>query len=139
MRSPPGWEADWRVVRRAIIMPALATTMLGSTWLVLGPPDISQSISFFDSGIPTLNAGEAVMVLLAWTVVVVAVGAVLIGVMRTVAGTHGANATAALARILLVTGLVLFIVSAVQRLLPPASICCGSAPAEIQEAIHLAR
>jgi hypothetical protein len=118
---------------------ALATTMLACTWLVLGPPDIGRSIAFFDSGIPTLNAGEAVMTVLGWTVVLVAIGAVLLSVLRTVGGTSRADLASALARILLATGLVLFVVSAVQRLLPPPSICCGSAPAEIQEAIHLAR
>jgi hypothetical protein len=137
MRSQPGWGADWRVVRRAIVTLALATTMLESTWLVLGPPDIGESITFFDTGIPTLNAGEAVMVLLAWTVILVAVCAVLISVVHTVAGTHGAHVTSALARILLAAGLVLFVVSAVHRLLPPASICCGSGPTEIREAIDL--
>jgi hypothetical protein len=127
------------VVRRAIMTLALATTMLESTWLVLGPPDLGRSIGFFDSGIPTLNAGEAVMIILGWTVVLVAIGAVVVSVLRTVAGTSSANLVSALARILLATGLVLFVVSAVQRLLPPPSICCGSAPAEIQEAIHLAQ
>jgi hypothetical protein len=127
------------VARRAIITLALAVTMLESTWLVLGPPDIAQTITFFDNGIPTLNAGEAVMVVLAWMVIVVAVGAVLISATRSVAETRSSYLAAALARILLATGLVLFMVSAVQRLLPPASICCGSAPAQIQEAIHLAQ
>jgi phosphatidylglycerophosphate synthase len=79
------------------------------------------------------------MVVLAWMVIVVAVGAVLISAMRSVAEAHNSYLATALARILLATALVLFIVSAVQRLLPPASICCGSAPAEIQEAIHLAK
>lgn len=125
--------------RRAIITVALATTMLASTWAVLGLPDLGRSIAFFDSGIPTLDSGEAVMVLLAWVVVLTAVIAVLISMMRGVARTPRTHASSTLAGVLLAVALVLFVVSAVHRLLPPASICCGSGPAELREAIHLAQ
>jgi hypothetical protein len=117
----------------------LAATMLESTWLVLGAPDLGQSIMFFNSGIPTLNAGEAVMVLLAWTAILVAVFAMVVSVMHSVARSHLAQEASALARILLTAALVLLVVSAVHRLLPSASVCCGSGPAAIREAIHLAQ
>jgi hypothetical protein len=127
------------VFRRAITTLTLATMMLASTWVVLGLPDLGRSSAFFDSGIPTLDSGEAVMVLLAWMVVLTAVITVLVSMMRKVASTPHAHATSALAGVLLAVALVLFVVSAVHRLLPPASICCGSGPAEIREAIHLAQ
>jgi hypothetical protein len=128
------------VMPRAILMLALSTAMLASTWFVLGPPDIGESITFFGGGVPTLNAGEAVMGLLAWVVILVAICAVLTSVMQGAGGSPGARVVApSIARIVVAAGLVLLVVSAVHRLLPSASICCGSGPAEIREAIRLAR
>jgi hypothetical protein len=127
------------VFRRAITTLTLASTILASTWVVLGLPDFGRSTAFFDSGIPTLESGEALMVLLAWMVVLVAVIAVLVGTMRSIARTPHTHATSGLAGVVLAVALVLLVVSAVHRLLPPASICCGSGPAEIREAIQLAR
>src|ERR1700680_687237 len=115
---------------RAILTLALATTMLESTWFVLGPPDIGQSITFFDGGVPTVSAAEAVMGLLAWVVILVAICAVLISVMRGRGRWPGAHVAPSVARILVAAGLVLLVVSAVHRLLPSASICCGHRPAE---------
>lgn len=126
-------------MRPAILTLALATTMLELTWWVLGAPDIGQSVAFFDSGIPTLNEGEAVMVVLAWIVILVAVCAVVISLMHAVARSQRGQEASAVARILLAAALVLLVVSAVHRLLPSTSVCCGSAPAAIREAIQLAQ
>jgi hypothetical protein len=127
------------VFGRAITPLTLASTILATTWVVLGLPDLGRSTAFFDSGIPTLDSGEAVMVLLAWMVALTAVIAVLVSMMRSVARPPRTHAISALAGVLLAVALVLFVVSAVHRLLPPASVCCGSGAAEIREAIHLAQ
>ena len=130
---------DWRLMRRAILALALGTTMLVSTWVVLGAPDIGRSITFFDSGVPTLTSGEAVMVLLAWAVILVAACAVGVSLMHTVARSRTGQDASTLARVLLTAALVLLVVSAVHRLLPSAPLCCGSGPAAIREAVHLAQ
>ncbi len=59
---------SWKVVP----VFTLVLTMLTAAWLVLRPPDAAQVVEFFAAGVPSLAAGEAVMTLFAWLVVMVA-------------------------------------------------------------------
>lgn len=112
--------------------------ILVSSWFVLGAPDLVRSAAFFDGAIPTLDDGEAVMALLAWSVVLVVVAGALMSIGRSVWQSRFARYPSARASLFLVAGLLLLAVSAVNRSLPSASVCCGSGHRAIQEAIQLA-
>lgn len=117
---------------------SLLVTMLAAAWFVLRAPDVAQAYLFFTTGIPSLAAGEAVMALLAWLVVVVAAVATFMGVFRGIWASRIRAHSTSYASLFLVVGLLLLAIGAVQRALPAASMCCGSGPADIREAIQLA-
>ncbi|MFI5285448.1 MAG: hypothetical protein ACHQ4F_03930 [Candidatus Dormibacteria bacterium] len=125
------------MARRSLPLITLVLVMLIATWLVLRPPDIGQALAFFTERIPSLGAAEAVMTVLAWLVVV---AAVCIAVLTTVknANVRPHRSAVSLVSVFLVVGLLLLAVGAVQRALPATSLCCGSGPADIREAIRLA-
>ncbi|MFZ0180719.1 MAG: hypothetical protein WAL84_12740 [Candidatus Dormiibacterota bacterium] len=125
-------------MRRATPALILIVTMLAVAWFVLRAPDVAQAYVFFTMGIPSLAAGEAVMTLLAWLVVVVAAGATFLGVFRGVRASRVRAHSTSYASLFLVVGLLLLAVGAVERELPAASMCCGSGPANMREAIQLA-
>lgn len=117
----------------------LVSAMVVAAWVVLRPPDPGHAVEFFATGFPSLAAGEAVMTLIAWLVVAAAAcGAVLTVVMRVPRLRPGQRSGASVS-ILLVVGLLLLAVGAVQRALPAASVCCGSGAANVREAVELAR
>jgi hypothetical protein len=125
-------------VRRATPVLSLSVAMLAAAWFVLRAPDVAQAYVFFTTGIPSLAAGEAVMTLLAWLVVVVAAGATFMGVFRGIWASRVRAHSTSYASLFLAVGLLLLAVGAVERALPAASMCCGSGPANIREAIQLA-
>ncbi len=125
-------------MRRATPALGLIVAMLASAWFVLRAPDVAQAYVFFTAGIPSLAAGEAVMTLLAWLVVIVAASATFMGVFRGSWASRVRAHSTSYASLFLVVGLLLLAVGAVQRALPAASMCCGSGPANIREAIQLA-
>lgn len=127
------------MVNRGAITLALIVPMLAAAWLVLGPPEIAHASAFFGSGIPTLAAGEAVMILLAWLTVLIAACVTLMPLFRGIARLPRGRHSTALAALLLVIGLMLLTVSAVQRALPSGLVCCGSGSTDLREAIQLAR
>jgi hypothetical protein len=112
--------------------------MLIASWLVLRPPDISQAVAFFTERIPSLEAAEAVMHVLAWLVVVAAACIAVLVVVKANTKVPPHRNSVSLASVFLTVGLLLLAVGAVQRALPAASLCCGSGPADIREAIRLA-
>jgi hypothetical protein len=125
-------------MRRVILVLAFVTIILESAWVILGPPDVKDAIAFFDSGIPTLVAGQAVMVLIAWLAIVAAVGGLVLSVSHTIGRSQLAQHPTARAGILLAAGLLLLVVSVVQHSLTSTSLCCESSSAAVREAIHLA-
>jgi hypothetical protein len=126
-------------VRRAALTLSLVVTMLAAARFVLRAPDVAQAFVFFTTGIPSLAAGEAVMTLLAWLAVVVAACATFLGFFRGTWASRVRAHSTSYASLFLVVGLLLLVVGAVQRVLPTASMCCGSGPANIREAIQLVR
>jgi hypothetical protein len=126
-------------MRRVILVLAFVTVILESAWLILGPPDVGGALALFGSEVPTLIAGQAIMVLIAWTAIVVAVGALLLSMTHTIGRSRLAQPPAARASILLAAGLMLLVVSVVQHSVTLTPLCCGSGPAAIREAIHLAQ
>lgn len=117
----------------------LVVPMLVAAWLVLRPPDVGQAIAFFAMGVPSLTSGEAMMSLLAWMAVVIAVSGTTISVFRRISKSNADHPPSSFAVFLLVIGLLLLTISGVQRALPSASVCCGSGSANIREAMQLAR
>jgi hypothetical protein len=112
--------------------------MFAAAWIVLRPPDFSEVIVFFTSGIPSLAAGEAVMTLLAWFLVAAAVGAALVSVIRATKQAQALRHAISFGTFFLAVGLMLLAIGALQRSLPQASVCCGSGTANIREAAELA-
>lgn len=123
------------------IVPALmlAVTMLAAAWLVLRPPDPGQVLMFFGAGIPSLAAGEAVMTLLAWLVVVVAACAAILSAVWEFRRSLSLRRATSNASLFLVVGLLLLAVGAIRHSLPSASVCCGSGSVNIREAEDLVR
>lgn len=123
---------------RSLSIPILALMMLTAGWFVLRIPDAGQAIAFFTSGTPSLLAGEALMKVVAWLAIAVAT----FGAVFTMAAGKSKlplRGNSPYVPFLLTVALVLLAVGAVQRSLPAASVCCGSGPANIREAIRLAR
>jgi hypothetical protein len=125
----------WKVVPAL----TLVLTTLAAAWLVLRPPDVGQVVVFFSAGVPSLVAGEAVMTLLAWLVVVGAGCATVFSVVQGIRRSHTTRQSASYASLFLVVGLLLLAVGAIRHSLPSASLCCGSGSVNIREAEDLAR
>ncbi len=117
----------------------LVVPMFMAAWLVLRPPDVGLATAFFAMSVPTLASGDAMMSLLAWMAVAIAVSGTTIVVFRRVSKSHAGHPPTSFAAFLLVIGLLLLTISGVQRALPSASVCCGSGSANIREAMQLAR
>ncbi len=126
-------------MRRVILVLALVTVILESACVVLGPPDLSGALALFSSGIPTVAAAQAIMVVIAWAAIVLAVGALLLSVTHAIGRSRLAQQPGARAGILLAVGVMLLVVSVVQHSVTLTSLCCQSSPAAIREAIHLAQ
>jgi uncharacterized membrane protein YidH (DUF202 family) len=126
-------------MRRAFLMLGLIAFLLGAAGLTLGRPHPEQALAFFGGGVPTRLAAEAVIVVLAWLVIAVAVVGLLAGTLHAVNRQRLLQKPLARATILLAASLVLVIVGVLHRSIPPAQLCCGSDPADISEAIHLAQ
>jgi uncharacterized membrane protein YidH (DUF202 family) len=124
---------------RVMFTLALITFLLCAARLTLGTPDVVQALTFFAGGIPTQLAGEAVTVLLAWLVILVAVLGLLAGMTRFVDRAQLLRKPSTRATILLAASLMLLVVGAVHRSIPTASVCCGSNALDISEAVHLAQ
>jgi hypothetical protein len=127
------------MIRRNVVVVGLFVAMLVASLLVLRAPDVSESIAFFNTGIPTMAGAEAVMALIAWFVIAVAVCAAVVGVVGDIRKTRLNRKTYPTASIFLAIGLLLFAFGALQRALPTSSICCGTGSANIREATQLAR
>ena len=127
------------MVRRVAPALTLALTMTAAAWFVLRAPDVGQAFIFFTAGGPSLTAGEAVMTLFAWLVVVVAASATLLSLFRGIWASRIRRHSASYASLFLAVGLLLFAVGAIERSLPSASVCCGSGSANLREAMQLAR
>src|ERR1700730_16355530 len=108
----------WKVVPAI----TLVATMLAATWLVLRPPDAAQVVVFFAAGFPSLAAGEAVMTLFAWLVVMVAACVVVSSAVQTMRRSPGIRTSTSHASIFLVVGLLLLAVGAIRHSLPSASV-----------------
>ncbi|HEY6470854.1 MAG TPA: hypothetical protein VI434_13925 [Candidatus Dormibacteraeota bacterium] len=126
-------------MRRVILTLMLVAVLFSAARLTLGTPDVLQALNFFGGGIPTQEAGEAVMTCLAWVVILVAASGLLVGVTQIVGQAQLLRRPAARAAMLLAASLVLLVVGAVHRSMPPKSVCCGSNAADMSEAIHLAQ
>ena len=126
------------MVRRSVPLVSLVMVMLIAAWLVLRPPDVSQALGFFTDRIPTLRAGEAVMKVLAWLVVVAAACIAVVTMVKANVNVPPHRSSVSVSSIFLAVGLLLLAVGAIQRALPAASLCCGSGPADIREAIRFA-
>jgi len=126
------------VTRRLIAALIMSATMLLGAWVVLRPLDFGQAITFFTAASPTLGAGEAVMVVVAWLAVAIATCGTLVSVIRDVRKPSPDRRTTAYAPLILAVGLLLLAAGAVQRSLPAASVCCGSGAANVREAVLLA-
>ena len=126
-------------MRRVVLTLALAAATLESMWLILGAPDVGRSLAFFNAGTPSLEAGEALTVLVAWALVVVAVSAGMISAIRSFRRSRSAHDASAKARLLLAAGLLLFALGAMHRLLPSPTACCASSSEAVREAIQLAQ
>jgi hypothetical protein len=127
------------VMRRVMVTFALVAFLLGAARLTLGIPDVVQALTFFGGGIPTQEAGVAVMTSLAWIVVIIAASGLLAGLTRIVDQAQLLRRPSARAAILLAASVVVLVVGAVHRSMPPTSVCCGSNAADISEAIQLAQ
>jgi hypothetical protein len=127
------------MLRRHAVMLSLSLTMLIAAWLVLRSPDVVQVVAFFTAGIPTMDAGKAVVALLAWVVIAVAASATVWSAFADDKQRRPNRKTYPTASIVLAVGLLLFAFGALQRVVPTSSICCGSGSANIREAISLAR
>ena len=86
----------------------------------------------------TLAEGEAVMALVAWSVVFVVAANAVLSTAMSLWRSRFARHPSARASLFLVAGLLLLVVSAINRSLPAASVCCGSGHGAIREAIQLA-
>jgi hypothetical protein len=127
-------------MRWKIVPPlALVGTMLAAAWLILRPPDPGQVLMFFAAGVPSLAAGEAVMTLLAWLVVLVAAYAAIWSVVREFRRSPAVGRATSNASLFLVVGLLLLAVGAIRHTLPSASMCCATGSVSIREAEDLAR
>jgi hypothetical protein len=126
------------VARRLIAAMIVGAAMLAASWWVLRPPDIGQAIAFFTAASPTLGAGEAVMAVIAWLAVLIATCGTLVSILRDAWRASLARRPTTYASLILVVGLLLLAVGAVQRSLPSASVCCGSGAANVREAVQLA-
>jgi uncharacterized membrane protein YidH (DUF202 family) len=126
-------------MRRVIFTLGLSAFLLCAALLTLGPPNAVQAFTFFGGGIPTQVAGQAVTVLLAWLVILVAILGLLAGMTRFIDHAQLLRKPSTRATILLAASLVLLVVGAVHRSIPPPSVCCGSDATDISEAIHLAQ
>jgi len=113
--------------------------MVAAAWLVLRLPDLGQTIAFFTASIPTLSTGDAAMTMLAWIVVLTATCLELVSVVRQVRRSRSRRNPTPIAWVFLAAGLTLLAVGAVHHSLPGPSVCCGSGPAAMREAIQLAR
>jgi hypothetical protein len=127
------------MLRRPAVTLGLLVMMLASAWLVLRVPDMNAAVAFFSNGIPTMVAGVAVMALLAWLVIAVAICATFVRAIREARGAHPNGKLIPSASMLLAVGLLLLVLGVVQRTLPATSICCGAGPANLREATQLAR
>lgn len=116
----------------------LVVTMLAAAWLVLRAPDAGQVVVFFAAGFPSFAAGEAVMTLLAWLVVVVAACVVMLSVIQGIRRSPSTQKPTTNASVFLVVGLLFLAVGAIRHSLPSASVCCGSGSVNIREAEELA-
>jgi hypothetical protein len=124
---------------KSIATLSLVAGMLAAAWFVLRSPDVGQAAVFFTAGTPSLAAGEAVMSLLGWLVVVVAACATLLSVFRGLWQSRFRQHPGSLASLCLVVGFLLLAIGAIQRALPSESVCCGSGSQNVREAMQLAR
>jgi heme/copper-type cytochrome/quinol oxidase subunit 3 len=120
-------------------MLSASVMMLIAAWLVLRSPNVGQGVAFFTTGIPTMATGEAVVAVLAWTVIVIAASAAVWNAAVDIKKRRPDPKTFSTASILLAVGFLLFAFGALQRALPTSSICCGSGSVNVREAISLAR
>lgn len=127
------------MVRRGALglVPILA--MIVAAWLVLHAPDPAQTWAFFTSGIPSMAAAEAAMTMLAWLVVSIAAGVALVIIGQRLRRSRSGRQATSAASVFLAVGLTLLAVAAVRHAVPGESVCCGSGPANVREAIQLAR
>jgi hypothetical protein len=127
------------MLRRTAVMLSVSGMVLIAAWLVLRSPNVGQGVAFFTTGIPTMATGEAVVALLAWAVIVIAVSATVWNAVVDIKKRRTNPKTHSTASMLLAVGLLLFAFGALQRALPASSICCGSGSVNVREAISLAR
>ena len=123
---------------RLVPLLAMSVGMVAAAWFVIGPPDLVRSAAFFDGGTPTFYEGDAAMALVAWSVVLVVAASAVLSTVMSLWRSRFASHPSARASLFLVAGLLLLVVSAINRSLPAASVCCGSGRSAIQEAIQLA-
>jgi hypothetical protein len=127
------------MVRRGALglVPVLA--MIAAAWLVLRAPDPTQTWAFFSAGIPSMAAAEAAMTMLAWLVVSIAACLALVVIGQRMRRSRTGRKSTSAASVFLAVGLMLLGVAAVRHTVPGESFCCGSGPANVREAIQLAR
>ena len=63
---------------------AVSAALLAAAALVLGAPNLAQTVDFFASPVPTFSAALAASGFLVWAIVVVALGVSVAGAVRTV-------------------------------------------------------
>lgn len=119
------------------LVPVLA--MIGAAWLVLRAPDPAQTWAFFSAGIPSMAAAEAAMTMLAWLAVSVGACLALVLIGQRLRRLRTGRKSTSAASVFLAVGLMILAVAAVRHRVPAESFCCGSGPANVREAIQLAR
>jgi hypothetical protein len=127
------------MTRRAILRLAPVIAMIAAAWFVLRAPDADQTMVFFTSGVPSLAAGEATMTIIAWLVVAGVACLAVVSALREIRRSRRGGGSTSVIAAFLVAGVMLLAVGAVRHSLPGPSVCCGSGPANVREAIQLAR
>lgn len=117
----------------------MSTLLVAAAIGVLGRPDPAGAARFFNSGIPTIEDGEAVVSLISW-ILISAIAALSIGgSFVTFTRSDVLRQRSRRAALVFSAGLLLLAVSMVQRSLPVSvSVCCGDEVTAAQEAEALA-
>ena len=127
------------MIRHALPSMLMSALLVAAAIVVLGRPDPAAAARFFNSGIPTIEDGEAVVSLISW-IVIAAIAAVSVGgSFLRFTRSDILRQRSRRAALVFSAGLLLLVVSVVQRSLPVSvSVCCGDELTAAQEAEALA-
>jgi hypothetical protein len=126
------------MVRRVLSTLVVAAGIIAAATLTLPAPNLSSAVGFFGGSTPSIAAGEAVVGVLGWAVVVVGLVILLAGLTRGVSASTLLRRRKHRAAIVLVVGILLLVVSSVHRIVGSSALCCGSNPQEVRQVVDLA-